>query len=192
MSSLSPNAHERRLLICATGAISVISLPVYLMALRRRGGIHTTVIMSYSATTFIPSDTVGYFADCVLTSADAALDHNHMTLAANADLIYVLPASAHTLALVAQGAASPLIPATILGSTRPATFFPSMNRIMWESGAVRRNIDLIKADGHTVHDPAYASGYEAAFREFSVNPTLPLPGELISILDGDLKKLDDR
>lgn len=172
------------LLICATGAASVISLPAYLIALRSAVPCNLTVAMSAAATQFLPPRVISQIADRVVdgSSAEQSFDSNHVHLALAADVIAVLPASASTLANAAHGLASDLISATILASKTEVLFLPSMNRVMWKKPALQRNVELLRTDGHLVPEPTLRRGFELADNSFGEHPSLPLPGEFVTLV----------
>jgi phosphopantothenoylcysteine decarboxylase/phosphopantothenate--cysteine ligase len=78
----------------------------------------------------------------------------HTELARWADVIVVAPATAATLARIAVGLSEDILVATILASTAPLIVAPAMHTEMWEHPATRRNMETIRADGHTVVGPA--------------------------------------
>lgn len=171
-----PSAFGGRLLIGATGAGAVALLPAYISALRAHFTGTVTVFMTHTATRFLPPHTVALFADRVVTgeSADTWPRDNHVSLAAEHDLVTVLPATAHTLSAVATGAAPHLLAATVLQATAPVVFFPVMSAEMWDTAAVRRNIAQIRADGHEIVDPVRGSRYDVGLGTFVEGP-MPVP-----------------
>src|SRR6185437_680197 len=94
-----------RLLIGACGSAAVTMLPNYLISISTEVGCRITVLMTAAAQQFLPARTIGLFADEVLRGddVDAGFVRNHVQLAAEHDLILVLPATAHVLALAAGG-----------------------------------------------------------------------------------------
>src|SRR5699024_4812903 len=84
-----------------------------------------------------------------------------------ADLIVVAPATANTIAKVAQGLADNLATTAILATTKPVYFFPAMNDQMYQQPATQRNLAQLKADGRQVFEPEtgfLAEGYQAKGR----------------------------
>jgi phosphopantothenoylcysteine decarboxylase len=63
MSDTEPTSFDGRLLIGATGAGAVALPPVCLSALRAQFTGTVTVFMAHTATSFLPPDTVGLFAE---------------------------------------------------------------------------------------------------------------------------------
>ncbi|MEU8984605.1 flavoprotein [Streptomyces sp. NPDC048309] len=183
-SEMSP-----RVLICATGAAAVLSLPHFLIGLRAKMRCHITVVMSASAARFVTPQAVRHIADKVVdgSNPDEAFASGHMKLAMGADVILVLPCSAATLSAAAHGLAHDLIPAIVLASSRPVIFFPSMHRVMWEKPALQRNISQLRADGHEVPEPAWGKAYELADRSFEEHPGLITPMALAQLVQERLQ-----
>lgn len=177
---------EGRLLIGATGSAAVAALPMYIGALRSvlRGPI--TVLMTHTATTFLPAHTVGLFADRVVTGQDPTAwpRENHATLASEHDLTVILPATAHTLSTIASGAAPNMLATTVLAATHPVAFFPVMTGEMWGKPAVQRNVATLREDGHQVFDPASGPRYDVATGDFVDSPQPPPPPRFIEIVRG--------
>lgn len=63
------------------------------------------------------------------------------------DLIIVAPASANNLGKVANGIADDMVTSTIIASTKPILFVPSMNTYMYENTIVQNNIKKLKELG---------------------------------------------
>ncbi len=83
----------------------------------------------------------------------------HIDLARWADLILIAPASANTLARLAQGRADDLLSTLCLASTAPLIMAPAMNQQMWSNIATQENIQLLESRGHILVGPA--SGAQA-------------------------------
>ncbi|MBB5804085.1 phosphopantothenoylcysteine synthetase/decarboxylase [Saccharothrix ecbatanensis] len=186
MSQNVPTPGEPRVLIGATGSIAVTNLPAYLTELRAQLGGTYTVLMTHTATTFIPATTVAIFAERVL-SGDSPKDwptDKPSRLAAEHDIVVVLPATAHTLAAAATGAAPNQLTTVLLSVRYPVVFFPSMGAAMWEKPAVRRNIDRIREDGNHVPEPAWHDSLDVSTGARSTHPTMPPPPVVAKIVGG--------
>lgn len=86
----------------------------------------------------------------------------HVELARRASAILIAPATADTLARMAQGRADDLVTALALVATCPVLVAPSMHPAMWDHPATKRNIALLAESGRCailgpVHGPV-ASG----------------------------------
>src|SRR6185436_5272215 len=71
----------------------------------------------------------------------------HVDLAAKADLVLVVPATADLLARVAAGRAGDLLTATILCARCPVLVAPGMHPSMWRHPATERNVATLRKDG---------------------------------------------
>ncbi|MEU7768845.1 flavoprotein [Nocardia sp. NPDC049190] len=141
-----------------------------------------TVLMTHSATTFLPASTMGRFADKVVTGNDASTwaRENHASLAAEHDVFVVLPATANVLsAAAATGAAPNMLTATIIATTAPVVFFPVMSAQMWAKPAIQRNVAQLREDGHDVIEPAVGPRYDVALGNFVQSPAPPSPPQFI-------------
>lgn len=79
----------------------------------------------------------------------------HIELAQRADLLAVVPASAHTMACMAHGLAPNALTSLYLAYRGPVLIFPAMNGLMWEHPATQENVRLLAARaGHAVMGPA--------------------------------------
>lgn len=187
-----PPDEQRRLLIGACGAASVVMLPSYLAVLRAKLGCYITVVLTASATRFLPPRTIGLFADEVVDSSDpeAAFRTNHVKLATNHDLVLVLPATANLLADVAHGHAPSLLTAVILATPTPSSLIlvPAMNRLMWSKPAVQRNITQCRADGMEVLESGWRQGFEVSTKRMVENPAMPAPIDLADTVSMRLKE----
>lgn len=81
----------------------------------------------------------------------------HISLAREADCIMVAPATAHTIARLANGMADDLLSAVILATRAPVLLCPAMNGRMYEHPATRNNIARVKSYGYQVVEPACGS-----------------------------------
>src|SRR5450759_3870425 len=87
----------------------------------------------------------------------------HAALAGWADLLLIAPATAHTIGKLAHGLADDFLSTFFLAFRGPVLLAPAMETAMWESAAVRRNLDLLTAAGARVVGPG--SGFLASGRE---------------------------
>lgn len=105
---------------------------------------------------------------------DEANKVQHIHLADHTDVAVVVPATANTIAKMANGIADNFVTSTLLATTAPIYVAPAMNEHMWENPATMRNVAQLKADGKVVIEPAsgfLAEGYNGKGR-------LPEPEEI--------------
>lgn len=141
---------SHRLLIGACGSASVLNLPSYLTTIACECAVKMRVIMTASASVFLPSGAIRLLVDDVSDDAENPLSRDHVGWARWADRFIVLPATAHLLASAAHGSADNFLATTLLAHDQPVTFFPNMNEQMLKSPSVVRNIQTLREDGHRV------------------------------------------
>src|SRR5579872_503349 len=88
---------------------------------------------------------------------------DHIELADKADVFVVAPATANTIAKIANGFADDFPTTTLLAATCPVIICPSMNPNMYNNPTVVKNLNILKELGYTIIKPAsgmLACGYE--------------------------------
>ncbi|MCX5777897.1 MAG: hypothetical protein NTU66_01545 [Elusimicrobia bacterium] len=80
-------------------------------------------------------------------------DIEHISLADDADVVVVAPATADTIARLAAGRADDLLSSVILATGAPVMVCPAMNEKMWLHPATQKNVALLKKYGYTFVDP---------------------------------------
>ncbi|KMJ47043.1 flavoprotein [Xenorhabdus khoisanae] len=181
---------KSRILIGATGSVDIALLPKYLSAIKATIDCTLTVLMTNSATTFLPASTVALYADRVISGESP---HDWPTdkpsrIVADHDVMAILPATANTMAAVAQGAAPNRLTTVVLASTFPVLFFPVMGSVMWEKKATLRNIAQLQEDGYFVIDPVWHENFDASLQRMVGHPSLPDIETVISLLKQHLAK----
>jgi phosphopantothenoylcysteine decarboxylase/phosphopantothenate--cysteine ligase len=78
----------------------------------------------------------------------------HVTLAGNADLVLVAPASANTIAHLALGLASDLLGVLALATTAPLLIAPAMEHHMFHHPATQGHLETLRTRGATIVGPA--------------------------------------
>ena len=132
-------------------------------------GIDVQVVMTKSAQEFVtPLTFAALTGQKVITEmfgADSGAGANvesaieHIAVAQRIDLLVVAPATANTIAKMAQGAADDFLTTLYLATTAPVVVAPAMNVNMWEHAATRENVEKLRARG--VHVVPPEEGYLA-------------------------------
>jgi phosphopantothenoylcysteine decarboxylase/phosphopantothenate--cysteine ligase len=132
----------------------------------------------------------------------------HIHLADWADVAVIAPATANTLAKVANGIADNFVTSTLLATRAPLFVVPAMNTHMYENPATKENIATLEKRGVYVMDPDtgfLAEGYEGKGRypentriveeliQFIIekNDSLPLKGKHVLVTAGGTKERID-
>jgi phosphopantothenoylcysteine decarboxylase / phosphopantothenate---cysteine ligase len=78
---------------------------------------------------------------------------SHLELVANADVFLIAPASANTIAKLANGLAEDLLSSCALAATCPVLVAPAMNNHMYEHAATRANVQTLRERGVGIVEP---------------------------------------
>ena len=154
-----------------------------LVRLLKKQGHSVTVAMSRAATEFVsPLTFQALSGNPVLAETHSGENGGngmaHINLTREADVFLIAPASANTLAKIANGIADNLLTNLAAARKCPLAVAPAMNVEMWFNPANLRNIAQLQADGITVFPPA--SG-EQACGEIGVG-RMPEAAELADLL----------
>ena len=138
------------------GGIAVYKA-VEVMRLLQKEGCEVSVAMTRHATEFVRPLTFR-----ALTGGHVIMDdydpHNpdpiaHVNFSQSIDLLLIVPATANTIAKMANGIADDFLSSTYLACTAPVLIAPAMNTTMWEQPATQRNIAQLQADGVRFVEP---------------------------------------
>jgi phosphopantothenoylcysteine decarboxylase / phosphopantothenate---cysteine ligase len=113
-------------------------------------------VLTSEATRFVGAVTFSALASEPVQSSlwDEASPIPHTRLGQRADLILVVPATAHLMARYAAGLADDLLTATLLATRAPVVLCPAMHAEMWEHPSVRENLATLERRGVGIVPPA--------------------------------------
>ncbi len=146
---------DREVLVGVTGGVAAFKAAALVSQLVQ-GGAGVSVVMTQSAECFIGRATFAALTGrpVVQDTFDSSYPLGpHITLAEQADLLCVAPATASFLAKAANGLADDLLSTLYLSFTGPVLVAPAMNYQMWEKAAVQRNVAQLRQDGVQIVDP---------------------------------------
>lgn len=159
-----------------------------LVRLLIKAGANVQVVMTPDATNFITPLTLSTLSKKpVLVNyfkPDTGEWNNHVELGLWADMLVIAPASANTLAKMANGLCDNLLSAVYLSAKCPVYFAPAMDLDMWLHPATRQNVTRLQSFGNTLIAPGtgeLASGLYGEGR-------LAEPDEIVDFLLSALKK----
>ncbi|SDS10373.1 flavoprotein [Jiangella sp. DSM 45060] len=146
---------NRRILLGIGGSVAAATMSQTAAALRLGAGARLRVVTTPAAELFATPLPLAAAAGHPVYSDGRTGDLivPHVELAAWADLVLVMPATADLLAEAALGLAPNLLTTVLLAATCPVVMVPAMNAAMWAKPAVRRNVATLRADGVGVLDP---------------------------------------
>src|SRR5215472_17456646 len=143
----------RKILLCATGAYVVYSLPRMILQMLRHIADDIQVVLTPSAAKMVSRYSVEVASRnpvCVAAEDTGGVYVTHIELSRYVDFIVVFPATVNILGKVAIGIADELISALILATEVPVIFMPVSNDAMIDHPAVQRNIRTLSDDGYLV------------------------------------------
>ena len=121
------------------------------------------VIMTQNATNFITPTTFETLTGkkCLVDTFDRNFEFQveHVSLANQADIFMIAPATANVIAKVAHGLADDMLTTTFLACRSPKYIVPAMNTQMYENPITKDNLNICRKYGMHVIEPA--SGYLA-------------------------------
>lgn len=173
-----------RILIGVCGSLDSTMLPNYLRAIKDRIDCHVTVLLTPNATNFLKPEVIALFADRVV-AGDRPQDwttDKPGRLAAEHDLMLVLPTTANTLGSVAHGLAGNRLTTVVLAATFPVLFFPVMGGPMWAKPSVRRNVEQLREDGYEVVEPVWVEHFDPLLGRNHGHHSLPSPEQVLELL----------
>ncbi len=148
---------EKRILLGVTGGIAAYK-SAELVRLLRKAGAEVRVMMTRAAEQFVGTLTFETLSGHPVTTGmfterkEAAMAH--IELARWADAVLLAPATAHTMARLAQGLADDVVTTVCLASEAPLALAPAMNRQMWNHPATQANSALLRERGVFLFGPA--------------------------------------
>lgn len=145
----------RRVLLAVTGGVAAFKAAT-LARLLIESHAEVRAMMTVPARKFLGSNTLSAITGrpvLVDLFDDSESVSPHTEAAEWADLVVVAPATAASLARLAQGLSSDPVTATIMAATCPVVVAPAMHTAMWNHPATRRNVDALRSDGVTVLGP---------------------------------------
>lgn len=145
----------KNILLGVTGGIACYKSLEICSRLSKKGA-NIKVIMTDAAREFVtPLSFQTMSSNPVYIDMFKELEHvevEHIALAKWADLIVIAPASANTIAKLANGFADNMLTTVCLASKAKKLIVPAMNTGMLDNVATVRNIDTLIKDGFTVTD----------------------------------------
>lgn len=173
-----------------------------LVRLLIKAGANVKVILTADATGFITPLTLSTLSkNPVYTKyfdEETGVWSNHVELGLWADYMIVAPATANTLAKMANGMCDNLLSAVYLSAKCPVYFAPAMDLDMWKHESTRDNVARLLSFGNVLISPAsgelasglFGEGRMAepeeilTFIQAAISKTLPLYGKKVMVTAG--------
>lgn len=147
---------RKNILLGVTGSIAAFKA-CNLASTLSKFDAHVRTILTASALHFVgPTSFVSLTNDTAYTDQDywsSNIRSLHIELGRWADVLVVAPATANTLAKIANGFADNLLTSTVLGCNKPLVLVPAMNVRMYENKITQENLDKLRNLGCVVVEP---------------------------------------
>jgi len=147
---------DKKILFGVSGSIAVYKAAEWVRELTKAGA-DVTVVMTDAATRFVSCLTFATLSGKRVYSgmfeADAGENVTHISLARECDLFVIAPATAQTIAKLANGFADDLLSCLALASPAKKMIFPAMNSNMYCHAATQNNLSRLKDYGYSIIEP---------------------------------------
>ena len=152
----------KTVLLGVTGSIAAYKIAYLASALKKlHAQVH--VLMTQNATNFINPITFETLTGnkCLVDTFDRNFQFSveHVSIAKQADVVMIAPASANVIGKLAHGIADDMLTTTIMACKCKKIVSPAMNTNMYENPIVQDNLAILQHYGYEVIEPA--SGYLA-------------------------------
>jgi phosphopantothenoylcysteine decarboxylase/phosphopantothenate--cysteine ligase len=178
---------DKKIILGICGSIAAYKSAL-LVRLLVKAGAEVQVVMTPDALNFITPLTLS-----TLSKKPVLVDYfkpetgewnNHVELGLWADVLIIAPATANTLAKMANGFCDNLLTAVYLSAKCPVYFAPAMDLDMWKHPSTVHNVKKLEGFGNTLVNPGYgelASGLHGEGR-------MAEPDEITAFVSAGLKK----
>ncbi len=148
----------KKILLGITGSIAAYK-SVLLVRLLVKEGCEVKVVMTDSAMEFVTPLTFSVLSKNpvahVFANKETGEWTNHVELGLWADVMVVAPATANTIAAMANGICDNLLLAVYLSSRCPVFISPAMDLDMWQHATTKSNLEKLKSYGNKIITPAF-------------------------------------
>ena len=148
--------NNKRIVLGVTGSIACYKAADLASKLVQNGAL-VDVILTSAATQFVSELTFRSITHrpvfTNLYSPESDLSINHVALAETADVIIVAPATANTIAKIANGISDDVLTTTILATKAPIIMAPAMDANMFDNPATQTNVTTLITRGIFVAGP---------------------------------------
>ena len=194
------NLSGKTVLIGITGGIAAYKA-CELVRMFKRNGANVKVIMTPNALNFVTELTLQNLSQNNVAIHEFEIDDfkpEHISLADEADIFVITPATANTISKLANGICDNLLTSVACAFKKPVILAPAMNCNMWENKIIQENLKKLAELNYKIVEPEsgfLACGYEGQGRLASVDKifetalneltaNLPFKGKKILITAG--------
>ena len=147
----------KTVLLGVSGSIAAYKTAYLASALKKlNADVH--VLMTKNATNFINPITFETLTGnkCLVDTFDRNFEFNveHVSLAKQADVVMIAPASANVIGKLAHGIADDMLTTTVMACKCRKFIAPAMNTNMFENPVVQDNLEILRGYGYETITPA--------------------------------------
>lgn len=165
---------NKTILIGITGGIAAYKI-FELIRKFKKNGANVKVVCTPNAMNFVTKLTLQNLSQNEVYIQEFDVNNwkpEHISLADEADIMLIAPATANTISKIAQGIADNLLTSIACAFSKKMIIAPAMNCNMWNNQAVQENISKLKARGVDILEPEsgfLACGYLGKGRLCSID-----------------------
>ncbi|NLR90842.1 MULTISPECIES: bifunctional phosphopantothenoylcysteine decarboxylase/phosphopantothenate--cysteine ligase CoaBC [Flammeovirga] len=152
---MNPILEGKKILIGVTGGIAAYKIALLVRLLKKQKA-EVQLIMTEASKQFITPVTLSTLSENPVLSQYANEEtgewNSHVKLGLWADLMIIAPATANTMAKMANGLCDNLLMATYLSARCPVMIAPAMDLDMFIHPSTTRNINTLESYGHIIVD----------------------------------------
>lgn len=152
----------KTVLLAVTGSIAAYKI-ANLASMLKKLHCNVHVLMTENATNFINPITFETLTanKCIVDTFDRNFQFNveHVSLARQADVVLIAPASANVIGKIANGIADDMLTTTVMACDCKVLVSPAMNHYMFHNPILQDNLKKLQRFGYEVINPA--NGYLA-------------------------------
>lgn len=149
----SSRLEGRRIAHCVTGSVAAVEAPRLARELQRHGALVHAYMSRDAAGIIHPNIMEFATGERVVTELTGKMEHLR-----GYDLVLIAPATATTIGKIAHGIADSAVTALSLATKAKILIAPAMGLGMYESQAMRANVELLKERGCSFVEPKIEEG----------------------------------
>ena len=146
---------NKTIIIGITGGIAAYKI-CSLIRLYKKAKANVRVVVTPSALNFVTKLTLQTLSNNEVYVENFEIEEfkpGHISLADEADIMVIAPATANTISKIANGICDNLLTSIACAFKKPILLAPAMNTGMWENPFVQENLNKLSANGYHIFNP---------------------------------------
>ncbi len=186
--------NDKTVLIGITGGIAAYKICELIRSYKKQGA-NVKIVVTQNALNFVTKVTLQTLSQNPVAVEQFDVEEfkpEHISLADEADIFVIAPASANTISKLATGICDNLLTSIACAFKNSIILAPAMNCNMWENKIIQENIAKLKETGYNILEPEegfLACGYNGSGRLCSTEKILD---KTVEILNTKKKLLNEK